>query len=146
MNHLNLFLSTDILEWKFAVAILFNFLPKKPIRSFHRAANAILFSRVKRKNEILLKLLYGNCVPILTYGSAVREFSAVDMRRCHIALNNAIRRIFFFATWQSIRDLRINHGYRSIYEIYADSKEKFLTKASQSTNEIVRCLSSLPFV
>ena len=68
------------------------------------------------------------------------------MRRCHIALNNAIRRIFSYATWQSIRDLRISHGYRSLYEIYADSKEKFLTKASQSTNDIVRRISSLPFV
>ena len=75
------------------------------LRSFHRAANAILRSHVKPHNMILMKLLYTNCVPIITYACAVREFSASDMRRCHVAVNNAIRLIFSFGTWQSIRHI-----------------------------------------
>ena len=116
------------------------FSPIASIRSFHRAANAILYSRVKPNNEILLKLLYTNCVPILSYAAAVRDYSASDMYRCHVALNNAIRKIFSFAVWQSIRHLRLSHGYKSLYEIFASAKAKFLALAPTSNNYIVRHL------
>ena len=111
------------------------------LRSFHRSANSILYSRVKPSNEVLLKLLYANCVPILTYASAVREFCAGDMQRCHVALNNAIRKIFSYAVWQSIRHLRISYGYKCIYELYALNKLKFCTNVQTSSNSIVRHLS-----
>ena len=62
--------------------------PTSAIRSFHRAANSILYSRVKPSNDVLMKLLYTNCVPIITYASAVREFKAADMYPCHVAVNN----------------------------------------------------------
>ena len=114
------------------------------IRSFHRAANSVLYSRVKPKNEVLMRILYTNCVPIITYASAAKEFSATDMTRCHVAVNNCIRKIFSFALWESIRHLRISYGYDSIYEIFASSKVKFMTKATASSNAIVRFLSSLP--
>ena len=113
------------------------------IRSFHRAANAILFSRVKPRNEVLLKLLYTNCVPIVSYTCAVRLFSSADMNRCHVAINNAIRRIFSFATWQSIRHLRLMHGFKCIYEIFASARSKFMNKAPTSSNSIISHLSSL---
>ena len=113
------------------------------LRSFHRAANSILYSRVKPCNEVLMKLVYTNCVPILTYASAVREFSATDMHRCHVALNNAIRKNFSYATWQSIRYLRISYGYKCIYELFALNKSKFLANAQTSTNAIVRYLLSI---
>ena len=120
-----------------------SFSPTSTIRSFHRAANSILYSQVKPSKDVLLKLLYTNCVSIITYASAVREFSASDMYRCHVAVNNAIRKIFSFAVWQSIRTLRTSLGYKSIYEIFASAKTKFLTNASLSSNSIVRHLSSI---
>ena len=121
-----------------------NFSAVNMVRSFHRAANSILYSHVKPRNKVLLRLLYTNCVPILTYASAVRELSAADMHRCHVALNNAIRRIFSYAVWQSIRHLRIYYGYRCLYELFALSKSKFLANAQTSTNAIVQHLSSIP--
>ena len=111
--------------------------------SFHRAANSILYSRVKPDSSVLMRLLYTNCVPIVTYACAVREFSAADMSRCHVAINNAIRKIFSFAVWQSIRHIRISYGYDSIYEIFSAAKAKFLAKASFSTNLIVSHLSTV---
>ena len=111
--------------------------PVAAIRSFHRAANAILYSDVKPNNAVLLKLLYANCVPILSYAAAVREYGAADMYRCHVAMNNAIRRIFSYAVWQSIRHLRMSHGYRSIYEIFSAAKAKFTASALTSSNSIV---------
>ena len=80
------------------------------LRSFYRAANSILHSRVKPNNDVLMKLLYTNCVPILTYACAVKEFSASEMYRCHVAINNAIRKIYSFAIWQSIRQLCLANG------------------------------------
>ena len=104
------------------------------IRSFHRAANAILFSRKKPNQEVLMKLLYANCVPIISYACAVREFSASEMYRCHVAINNAIRRIYSYAVWQSIRHIRISNGYKSIYEIFTLAKTKFLKSAVLKPN------------
>ena len=113
------------------------------LRSFHRAANAILYNRVKPNNDILIKVLYSNCVPIITFASAVREFSSTDMRRCHVAINNCIRKIFSFAVWQSIRHIRLSYGYKSIYEIFALAKSKFLNKASSSSNTVIRQLLTI---
>ena len=120
-----------------------SFSPIATIRSFHRAANSILYSKVKPNNDILMKLLYTNCVPIITYASAVRVFSSTEMYRCHVAVNNAIRKIFSFAVWQSIRNLRISHGYKSIYELFSSAKAKFLANAPNSSNNIVSHLSRL---
>ena len=111
------------------------------LRSFHSAANAILYGRVKPDKTVLLKLIYTNCVPIISYACAVREFNAADMNRCHVAINNVIRKIFSFATWQSIRHISINHGYRSVYEIFALARHKFCTNAASSSNVVVRHLS-----
>ena len=113
------------------------------IRSFHRAANSILNGRVKPHSSILMKLLYSNCVPILTYACAVKEYSVSEMYRCHVAVNNAIRKIFSFAVWQSIRHLRMSHGYDSVYEIFAKAKSKFMASATRSSNSVITHLSML---
>ena len=144
-----LFLSNEPLDYvsdyKYLGVVLcagktLTFSPVTSIRSFYRAANAILYSCVKPNNAVLLKLLYTNCVPIISYAAAVREYSASDMYRCHVAVNNAIRQIFSYAVWQSIRHLRISHGFKSVYEIFASAKAKFLALAPTSTNYIVRHL------
>ena len=113
------------------------------IRSFHRAANSILNGRVKPHSSVLMRLLYSNCVPILTYACAVKEFSVSEMYRCHVAVNNAIRKIFSYAVWQSIRHLRMSHGYDSVYEIFAKAKSKFMASATRSSNSIITHLSML---
>ena len=67
----------------------------------------------------------------------MRDFSAADMYRCHVAVNNAIRRIYPFAVWQSIRHIPISNRYKSIYEIFSLAKTKFLAAALTSPNQIV---------
>ena len=115
------------------------------IRSFHRAANSILFSRVKPNQSVLMKLLYANCVPIISYACSVREFSASDMYRCHVAVNNAIRRIYSYAVWQSIRHLRISNGYKSICEMFSLAKTKFLASALTCPNQtVMHLVTKLP--
>ena len=84
-----------------------------------------------------------NCVPIITYASAVREYNSAGMYRCHVAINNAIRKIFSFAVWQSIRHIRISYGYKSVYELFATAKAKFLANATTSPNSIVKHFATL---
>ena len=79
----SLFLNNDPLdfvdEYKYLGVYLcagktLSFSPLTTIRSFHRAANSIFYSKVKPNNEVLKKLLYTNCVPIITYACAVKSF------------------------------------------------------------------------
>ena len=44
-----------------------------------------------------MQLLHTNCVPILTYACAVKEFSAKEMTNCTEAMNDAIRKCVFSA-------------------------------------------------
>jgi len=92
--------------------------------------------------EDLLRLLYTSCAPLMTYASATREFSAADMTQCNVAIINCIRKIFTFAVWESIQDLRIFYGYKSVYEIPEASKARFMQIASKFSNTIVKLLST----
>ena len=65
-----------------------------------------------------MKLLFSNCVPILTYGSETIEFSSSDMRNFNTAINDAIRRIYSYHWLESVRTLRESAGFPSIYDIY----------------------------
>ena len=74
----------------------FSYSSENDLRTFYKSVNSIL-NVIKGPNEVIkMHLLYANCVPILTYASAVKEFSAREMTSCNTALNDAIRKIFSF--------------------------------------------------
>ena len=50
----------------------------------------------KPPENVLMQLLYSNCVPKLTYGTAIRDLSAAEKHRYNVAVNDAIRAIFRF--------------------------------------------------
>ena len=113
------------------------------IRSFYHSANAIL-NIVNRPDEtILMHLLYTNCVPILTYACAVKEFSAREMSDCNVALNDAIQKIFSFNRWESVCHLREGFGYDSIYDIFLKAKQKFCASLAGHPNTVISRLSSV---
>ena len=72
-----------------------------------------------------MQLLYSNCIPKLTYGAAVKNLNASETRQYSVAVNNAIRRIFGFRYWQSIRQIREFYGFPAIETIFATSKIRF---------------------
>ena len=51
---------------------------RKPLMSFYCITNAILNVLNKPSENVLMKLLYSNCVPILTYGCEVIDIT--DMK------------------------------------------------------------------
>ena len=65
------------------------------------------------------------CFPIITYACEVVNFSHKEMESLHVAVNDAIRKIFSYNRWQSIRNLRESFGYRSITEIFALRRRSF---------------------
>ena len=66
------------------------------LASFIRATNAVLNVLKGAKEDVLMKLLYSNRVPILTYACDVKEYAVSDMSDCSVAMNYALRKIFDF--------------------------------------------------
>ena len=92
-----------------------------------------------------MQLLYTNCVPIHTYASALKTFSAKEMTFCTVALNDAIRKIVSFNRWESVRSLRESFGYKSLYEIFATASKKFRDALPTHRNSIIKCLADIVF-
>ena len=80
---------------------------------------------MKLSEKVLMKLLYSNCVTALTYAAEVRQPSATEMRSMNTAINDAIRRIFSYQRWESVRTLRESYVCDSIYAIYENRKSSF---------------------
>ena len=105
---------------------------------FYCAFNSILHSSMNLSEKVLLKLLYSNCISPLTYAAKVKDHSAIEMRVMNTAINDALRRIFSYQRWESVRSLRESHGYESIYIIYENRKRKFYRALRVHPNSIIR--------
>ena len=113
------------------------------LRGFFGSVNSILSSVQKPKENVLMHLLFSNCVPKLTYGAAIKQLNASESNQYSVALNNAIRRIFGFRRWQSIRQIRECYGYDSIEIMFAKAKKRFTGSLSNHHNDILKFLSTL---
>ena len=82
-----------------------------------------------------MRLLYSICVPNLTYACEVINYHYKEKESLHVALNDAIRRIFSYHRWQSIKTLRECFGYLSVTEIFARAKAKFESQLSTIGNK-----------
>ena len=137
-----------VLEWKYlgttiAAGKHFSFSARPDITNFYRATNSVLHVLSGAHEHALLNLLYTNCVPILTYACDIKEYSAADMSDCNIAMNNALRKIFGFRDWRSIRTLREVFNFKSLYDIFKLAKDRFLISCSHSHNPIISHLFSV---
>ena len=110
---------------------------------FLGAVNSVMTIISKPTENVLMQLLYSNCVPKLTYGAAVRDLSAAEKQQYNVAVNNAVRRIFRFRYWQSIRQLREFYHYDSIEIMFAKSRKRFFDSLKVHDNSVLRFLSSL---
>lgn len=119
----------------------FSFSAEHDLCSFYRASNTILNVLNKPSEEVQMKLLYTNCVPILSYGCQVKYFSSREMSQCHCALNNAIRKIFSFRRQESIRELRELFGHRDLYSIFYEAQQRFYKSLRSSRNHVLNALS-----
>ena len=66
------------------------------------------------------------------------EFSSSEMRSCNTALNDAVRKVFSYQRWESIRHLRQTMGYPNVYDIFSRQSTRFLNANLESCNNIIR--------
>ena len=149
MNHeqlLPIFLNGDKIEYCDTVKYLgahvvtengISFSASSDLASFYRASNSILRAINKPSDEILIHLLYSNCIPILTYACAVKQYSTKQMQECNTAVNNALRLIFGYNRWESVRTLREALGYKSLIDIFHRSKRKFDASVISHHNPVI---------
>ena len=90
-----------------------------------------------------MQLLYSNCVPKLTFGAAVKELTASEMNQYNVAVNTAVRRIFGFRQWQSIRQLRDIYGYDSVELMFEKARRRFYIGMISHHNHILKFLAAL---
>ena len=110
------------------------------LKSFYRASNSILNQLQCPDETVLMQLLYTHCIPCFSYACAVKDYTAKQMLECTVAVNNAIRRIFTFNRWESVRALREGFGYLSLTEIFAKAKRKFFDSLSRHENATIKNL------
>ena len=123
----------------------FAFSAKNDLTCFYRASNSILNVLNRPSEEVSMQLLYTNCVPILTYACAVKEFSAREMTSCTVALNDAIRKIVSYKRWESVRYLRESFGYKSLYDLFAIASKKFRDTLLSHRNCMLKSLAAIVF-
>ena len=151
-NYVPLMLGSSAIEYVNSIKYLgativsdkgLTFSAAEELRCFYRSANSILNTLVKPNEEVQLQLLYTNCVPVLSYLCAVKTYIAREFQDCNTALNDAIRKIFSYHRWESVRALRESFGYQSLTEIFAKSRNKFFSRLPYHCNPIIAWLASL---
>ena len=116
---------------------------RKHLSAFYCSANTILNALHGPSKEVQMKLLYTNCVPLLTYACDVRKDSSRELTQMEVAVNDSIRKIFTYNRWESTRFLRMSHGFDSVTEIFAKRKESFLNKIRFTNNPVLVTLKAL---
>ena len=119
----------------------FGFSAQPDLSSFRRAANCLLNTCYRLSEEVMMKLLYTNCIPILSYGSQVKQYDSKDTHEVSVAVNDCIRKIFGYNRWTSIRYLRERMGYKAIEEIFAHQRVRFNHNLKLVPNALVQSLA-----
>ena len=135
-------------EWRYLGTTIvsgksLSFSAKSELRAFYCSANSLLSAKLKPDDTVLMHLLFSICVPTITYASEIKQFSNAEMHSCHVAMNNAIRRIFGYHRWESIRILRQTFGYKDLYSSFQLRHNKFLEGCAAHWNQVVKTLSTV---
>lgn len=129
-------------EWKYLGTTIvsgraFSFSARPDLTSFFRAANAVINVLTGAHARTLLTLLHTNCVPIITYACAVKEYSSSEMSDCNVAVNSVFRKIFGYKDWRDIRTLREEYGLESLYKVFKAAQDKFLLQCAFHRNPVI---------
>ena len=134
-----------VLQWKYLGCLIcagksLVFSNRNDLCAFRRSANSIVTSIRKPNEHVLMMLLHTFSVPILTYACEAKTYSCSEMLECHVAVNDAIRRIFSFNRWESIRHLRESFGFSDIYKIFSLRARRFIHSLRLIPNPVLHSL------
>ena len=119
------------------------FTARYDVVNFFRATNAITSALTAAHEHTMLQLIYSNCLPILTYASSVKLLSSEEMLFCNKAVNDALRKVFGFQDWRSIRVLREIFGFKSLTDIFRVNQRRFDQNCTTHSNPIIVALSKV---
>ena len=130
-------------QWKYLGATIVtgdcvSFSTQSELSTFYRSFNSLMSSTRKPNELVLINLLYSNCVPNLTFAAEVKDISSKQLQDLNTALNNAIRRIFSYNRWESIRHLREQLHFPNVTEIFQKRRRKFLANCEEIDNDVLR--------
>ena len=102
------------------------------ISKFYKCANAIFRVEGRSDDLTMLRLVETHCVPILTYGIEIADFSDPSQRsKIRAAYNSLFRKIFGYRVFESVTDLQLSLA-RPTWEMICQSrKESFFQRLSQ---------------
>ena len=89
----------------------------------------------------MLQLSHSCCIPILSYASAVKEYPTRQLQDCTKAINDAVRLIFGYDRWESVRTLRESFGYKSLVELFQKAEMKFDASLLSHHNPVIKHLT-----
>ena len=121
----------------------FKFSVTEDLRGFFGSIYSVLSSIRRPRENVLMQLLYSNCVPKLTFGAPVKDLTASEMNQFNVAVNTAVRRIFGFRQWQSIRHLRDIYHYDSVEVMFEKLRKRFFNCMFCHDNETLKFLAAL---
>ena len=106
------------------------------IHKFYKCANAIFRIEGRSDDLTMLSLVETHCVPILTYGIEIAEFSDPRQRsKVRAAYNSLFRKIFGYRNFESVTDLQLSLA-RPTWELLCHSrKASFHHRLSQCSAE-----------
>ena len=111
-----------------------------PLIKFRSAANTVLNAQRLSSENVLMMLLFSNCIPILTYACEAVSYSTKQFQSLNVAVNDCIRRIFGYNRWESVRYLRISMGYPSLTDVFYRLRENFLKNIPLIGNPTLKAL------
>ena len=89
--------------------------------------------------NVLMHLIYTNCVPIVTWGIGVQNYFQCEMQQLKTAVNGAIKRIFR-CQWIEVPQHRASLGYPRFDELVDAAKTRLCTALPRSPNPLVQLL------
>ena len=93
------------------------------IKKFYRCANAIFRIEGRSDDLTMLRLVEAHCVPILTYGIEILQFSDYrEKSKIRAAYNSLFRKIFGYRQFESVTNLQLNHA-RPTWEMLTEIRK-----------------------
>ena len=80
-------------------------------------------------------------MPNITYACDIDTNNHKDKESMHVAVNDAIRKIYSYNRWESVKELRKSQGFLSITEIFAQRKLSFEQNLPGIGNKMLTVLS-----
>lgn len=105
---------------------------------FCAAVNNVLSHKSSLSEECLVHIINAQCLPVLGYGAGVWKCNNDTIRRVGVCFNDAIRRVFGYRRYESVRTILFEFGMLPMDLYVAKARLLMVSNAMRSNRELVR--------